>query len=141
MQDLLEFAVDAARQAGVFTLTHFRRAGLVVDHKSDDSPVTAADRGAETLLRQLIADRYPDDGIIGEEQDRVPGTSGRTWIIDPIDGTKSFVHGVPLFTNLVACRDQDGPLVGVINTPALEEATWAGRGLGCFHQNSRVRLT
>jgi histidinol phosphatase-like enzyme (inositol monophosphatase family) len=112
-----------------------------VDRKADDSPVTAADRAAEALLRQLILDRYPDDTIRGEEEADVIGTSGRSWYLDPIDGTKSFVHGVPLYTNLVACDDGDGPLLGVINTPALGEATWAGRGMGCFHDDAPARVS
>lgn len=136
MQDLVEFAVDIARQAGTLTMQHFRAADLTVDRKGDDSPVTIADRQAELLLRRLINDRFPDDAVVGEEHEDSAGTSGRTWYLDPIDGTKSFVHGVPLFSNLVACDDADGPLVGVINCPALGEATWAGRGIGCFHNDT-----
>lgn len=141
MQDLLEFALDIARQAGSLTLSHFRTVDLKVDHKADTSPVTVADQQAELLLRQLITKRFPEDAIVGEEHGDVAGTSGRTWYLDPIDGTKSFVHGVPLFTNLVACHDPDGPLVGVINAPALGEATWAGRGLGCFHEDAPARVS
>ena len=141
MQDLLEFATDIARQAGRLTMEYYRTSTLGVDTKSDDSPVTVADRRAEALLRELIRGRFPEDAIVGEEEEDVPGTSGRTWFLDPIDGTKSFVHGVPLFTNLVACNDPDGPLVGVINAPALGETTWAGRGLGCFHQDDPVRVS
>lgn len=141
MQDLMEFAVEIARQAGDLTLRHFRDSGLVVDRKDDRSPVTLADRTAESLLRDLIAARHPDDAIVGEEHAAVGGTSGRTWYLDPIDGTKSFVHGVPLFTTLVACYDADGPLVGVIAAPALGEATWAGRGAGCFHDDTPARVS
>lgn len=137
----MEFAVDIARQAGALTLTHFRGAELVVDRKGDHSPVTIADRQAEALLRQLIAQRFPADAVVGEEEADTAGTSGRTWYLDPIDGTKSFVHGVPLYTNLVACHDADGPLVGVINTPALGETTWAGRGAGCFHDGNIARVS
>lgn len=140
MQDLLEFAVSIARQAGEATLRHFRT-DLSVDRKADDSPVTIADRQAEALLRRLISDRFPEDAIVGEEQDDIGGTSGRTWYLDPIDGTKSFVHGVPLYTNLVACHDPDGPLVGVINTPALRETTWAGRGMGCFSNDTPAQVS
>ncbi|HUG86047.1 MAG TPA: inositol monophosphatase family protein [Euzebya sp.] len=141
MQDLMEFAVDIARQAGMLTLTHFRAVDLVVDRKRDHTPVTVADRQAEALLRQLIADRFPADAVVGEEQADTAGTSGRTWYLDPIDGTKSFIHGVPMYTNLVACHDADGPLVGVINTPALGETTWAGRGAGCFHNDRVARVS
>lgn len=141
MQDLMEFAIDIARQAGELTLRHFRSPDLVVDRKRDSTPVTIADREAEALLRRLIAEHHPDDAVVGEEQADTGGTSGRTWYLDPIDGTKSFVHGVPLYTNLVACHDADGPLVGVINTPALGETTWAGRGAGCFHDGAVARVS
>ena len=141
MQDLLEFALTIAREAGALTLRHFRSADLVVDRKGDDTPVTVADRAAEALLRERIRAAYPDDAIVGEEHDDVAGTSSRTWYLDPIDGTSAFVHGVPLYTNLVACHDPDGPLLGVVNTPALGEATWAGRGFGCFHQDAPARVS
>lgn len=141
MQDLMEFAVDVARQAGAVTLEHFRAADLTVDHKADRSPVTAADTHAETLMRRLITERYPEDAVVGEEHVDTEGFSGRTWYLDPIDGTKSFVHGVPLFTNLVACHDPDGPLIGVINTPALDQTTWAGRDQGCFLDGSPAQVS
>ncbi len=130
--ELLETAVTFARQAGELTLAHFRRSDLAVDRKSDGTPVTEADRGAERLLRELIDGQFPDDGIFGEEEDEHHGTSGRRWIIDPIDGTKAFTHGVPLYTNLLALEDEDGIAIGVINVPALGETVAAGRGLGCF---------
>ncbi|CAN5233867.1 histidinol-phosphatase [soil metagenome] len=141
MQDLMEFAVDIARQAGRTALTHFRSDALVVDRKADTSPVTVADRAGEALLRELLAARFPDDAVVGEEHADTGGTTGRTWYLDPIDGTKSFVHGVPLFTTLVACWDPDGPLVGVIDAPALRETTWAGRGAGCFHDDCQARVS
>ncbi|NLA37763.1 MAG: inositol monophosphatase [Actinobacteria bacterium] len=128
----LAFARDIVRQAGEFTLRYFRSTDLTVDDKSDGSPVTAADRGAEQLLRELIAERFPDDTIQGEEfEDRV-GTSGRTWIIDPIDGTKAFTRGVVTYTNLLYLEDETGPAVGIINIPALGEMVSAGRGLGAY---------
>lgn len=130
--ELLDTAVRFVRQAGELTLQYFRREDLAIDRKGDGTPVTVADRGAERLLRELIEDAYPDDGILGEEEAEKPGTSGRRWIIDPIDGTKAFTHGVPLYTNLLAIEDADGIAVGVINVPALGETVYAGRGLGCF---------
>ena len=78
---------------------------------------------------------------MGEEEADVSGSSGRTWILDPIDGTQSFVHGVPLFSNLVALEDEHGPAVGVINVPALDECVWAGRGLGCFVDGEPARVS
>jgi histidinol phosphatase-like enzyme (inositol monophosphatase family) len=129
---LLEQAVQFARRAGDFTLPYFRSRELAVEHKHDHTPVTEADRGAERLLRELLADAFPTDAVIGEEEDDTAGTSGRTWVIDPIDGTKAFTHGVPLYSTLLAALDRHGPLLGVICLPALPETVWAGRGLGCF---------
>lgn len=141
VQDLMEFAVDIARQAGRVALPYFRAVDLAVDRKVDRSPVTVADREAEALLRELVTARFPADAVVGEEHADTGGTSGRTWYLDPIDGTKSFVHGVPLFTTLVACHDADGPLVGVISAPALGEVTVAGRGAGCFHDDAPARVS
>lgn len=144
---LLDEAVGLARRAGEFTLEYFRRADLQVDTKGDGTPVTAADRGAEAQLRAEIAELFADDGIFGEEEAETPGTSGRRWIIDPIDGTKAFTHGVPLYTNLLALQDAHGIAVGVINVPALGETVYAGRGLGAWcngdaiHVNDTRRLT
>jgi len=130
--ELLQTAVTFLREAGELTLRHFRNPDLTVDRKGDGTPVTVADRGAERLLRERIEAAFPDDGILGEEEPEKPGTSGRRWIVDPIDGTKAFTHGVPLYTNLLAIEDADGIQIGVINVPALGETVYAGRGLGCF---------
>ena len=138
---LVEFAVDIAREAGALTLRYFRRSDLVVKGKDDGTPVTVADRDAERLLRDRIGEAFGDDAIVGEEEADVSGSSGRTWILDPIDGTQSFVHGVPLFSNLVALEDEHGPAVGVINVPALGECVWAGRGLGCFVDGEPARVS
>ncbi|MGI9602174.1 MAG: inositol monophosphatase family protein [Acidimicrobiales bacterium] len=139
--DDLDFAVTIAREAGALTRQWFDRAELVVEHKGDGSPVTEADRVAEDLLRTRIRDRFPNDAIVGEEHDDLPGTSGRTWVLDPIDGTKSFTHGVPLYATLVAMVDADGPAVGVIDMPALDETVWAGRGLGCHHNGDPTTVS
>lgn len=128
----MEFAVDVVRRAGEFTMTHFRAAELEIIAKADGSPVTLADQGAETMMRQLISARFPDDAILGEEEGDTPGTSGRRWVIDPIDGTDAFTHGVALYSNLLYLEDEEGPAIGVINIPALGEMVWAGRGLGCY---------
>jgi histidinol phosphatase-like enzyme (inositol monophosphatase family) len=130
-RSLLEFAVNAAWQAGRLTLGYFQT-GIAAERKADNTPVTLADRQAEQKLRDLITRQWPDHGIIGEELGTQPGSSGLTWILDPIDGTKSFVHGVPLYANLIALTDAQGPLVGVANFPALGEMIYAARGVGCF---------
>ena len=138
---LLDQAVALARLAGEFTLPYFRSVELEVEHKDDHTPVTVADRGAERLLRQELEVLFPDDEIVGEEESTKPGTSGRTWIIDPIDGTKAFTHGVPLYCNLLAIDDGEGNAVGVINLPALGEIVYAGRGLGCFHNGNPTHVS
>ncbi len=114
----LHLGLTAAREAGRLTLEHFQREGLEVERKSDQSPVTVADRGAEQLLRDRIAAEFPDDGILGEELGERPGTSGFRWILDPIDGTKSFIHGVPLYGTLVGIEQQSRPAAGIIHIPA-----------------------
>ncbi len=129
--DLVDDIAELVRAAGEVTLRWFRREDLTVDRKGDGSPITAADRAAERFLREEIEKRFPEDSIVGEEEGDRRGTSGRTWVIDPIDGTKAFTQGVPLYTNLLALEDQHGPLVGVINVPALGETVAAGRGAGC----------
>ena len=129
----LESAVAFARQAGDFTLTHFQRDDLAVETKADASPVTVADRGAEQLLRSLIAAAFPTDGILGEELGEQPGTSGYRWILDPIDGTKSFIHGVPLFGTLVGIERGGRSVVGVIHIPALAETAYAAAGQGAWY--------
>ena len=128
---LLEEALDLTRQAGEVTLGYFRTVGLAVDWKEDGTPVTQADREAERLIREELELRHPGDGILGEEEAEKPSETGRRWIIDPIDGTKAFTHGVPLYSNLLAVEDEQGIAVGVINMPALGETVYAARGLGC----------
>jgi histidinol-phosphatase len=133
----LQWAVEIAREAGDGTLRHFRSLDLQVEQKSDHSPVTAADREAEQLLRKRIAERFPQDAILGEEFGEVAGTSGFQWILDPIDGTRSFVHGVPLYTTLVAVLAADEPKIGVIYAPACHEMAYAAIGSGCWHLNTQ----
>ena len=138
---LLDEAVDLARQAGELTLGYFRSVGLAVDWKPDGTPVTQADRQAERLIREELDTRHPDDGILGEEEEEKPSETGRRWIIDPIDGTKAFTHGVGLYSNLLALEDEQGIAVGVINIPALGETVYAARGLGCYYNGTRAHVS
>ena len=138
---LLEFALNAAWQAGRITLGHFQT-GLSAERKGDNSPVTIADKQSEQKLRQLIEKHWPEHGIIGEEYGKQPGKSPLTWIVDPIDGTKSFVQGVPLYSVLVALVDEQGhSLLGVAHFPALNETVYAARGLGCFWNGRRAHVS
>ena len=140
LQDRLSFAVDAAKQAGEVTLKYFGKLKSEQhSQKSDGSPVTIADRESETLIRELIGQRYPDDAILGEEFDDKPGTSGFQWVIDPIDGTISFVQGVPLYGTMLACLKDGRSVVGVIHMPALDETVSAADGLGCWHQQGQAQ--
>ncbi|MDD7970242.1 inositol monophosphatase family protein [Roseinatronobacter sp. HJB301] len=122
-----EFA-DAAR---VETLRHFRQSGLTADNKSADGfdPVTIADRAVEQLIRDRLAQMRPDDGITGEEFAPVPTRSGLTWVIDPIDGTRSFLSGSPCWGVLIAVADQSGPFLGVIDQPYIGERFLGGLGM------------
>lgn len=138
---LVDEAVAILRAAGELTLGWFDRTDLAVDLKGDGTPVTEADRAAERLVRERLLAIHPEDSILGEEEDDHIGTSGRTWIVDPIDGTKAFTRGVPLYSNLLAAVDEHGPLLGVINLPALGTTVYAGRGLGCFRNGRRVQVS
>ena len=138
---LLDFAVDLARDAGESTLRWFRSSDLTVDSKVDGTPVTAADRASERLVRERLAEHFPDDGILGEEEPETAGTSGRRWIVDPIDGTKAFTRGVPLYSTLLALDDEHGPAIGVIVIPAMRQAVYAGRGLGCWVDGARAGVS
>src|SRR2546423_14775465 len=101
LSERLQLACEAAREAGILTLRYFRRVDLQIDLKHDATPVTVADREAEQLLRKRINEVFPNDGILGEEFGEQQGTSGYRWVLDPIDGTKSFIHGVPLYAVLI----------------------------------------
>lgn len=138
IESRLAWAVETAREAGDSTLGYFRRRDLAVEFKADASPVTAADRGAEELLRQRIGERFPDDAIVGEELGTKAGSSGYQWVVDPIDGTKSFVHGVPLYTTLLAVLAKDEPQLGVIYAPACGEMVYAARGGGCWYVDTKA---
>lgn len=139
--DLLPFARDLAAAAGDFTQQHFRSADLAVDTKSDGTPVTVADRGAEQLIRDAITSEFPDDEIIGEEFGVTTASSGRQWVIDPIDGTKAFTAGVPLYSNLLAVIDDGEPVLGIINLPAVGEMVWATLGGGAFCNGEPCRVS
>lgn len=133
--ELLSWAVELTKEAGRRTLRRFRADDLAVESKGDGTPVTEADRDAEAYIRKELTAVHPDDAVLGEEEGSATGTTGRRWVIDPIDGTKAFMRGVPLYSNLVAVGDEHGWAIGVINLPALDECVYAGRGLGCFQDD------
>jgi myo-inositol-1(or 4)-monophosphatase len=134
VQSRLDLAVAAAREASTLILSHYRTAELGVEFKGDATPVTVADRGAEELLRGQIEAAFPDDGILGEEFDDKPSNNGYRWVLDPIDGTKPFIHGVPLFGTLIGIEYDDRVVVGVCRFPALDEVVYAAEGGGTWWQ-------
>lgn len=138
-QDLavrLDLARAAGREAGRLTLRYFQQDNYAVELKADQSPVTIADRSAEELLRTRIAQVFPADAIIGEEFGRSNGTSGYTWILDPIDGTKSFISGVPLYGTMIGIEHSGRSLVGFVYMPGLDEGVYASAGAGAWHFRS-----
>lgn len=140
LRELLDFAVALARDAGAITHSYFK-GSFVAERKADNSFVTVADREAERHLRARIERAFPDDAILGEEEGEKPGTSGRRWILDPVDGTYSFVHGVPLYGVLIGLEIDGEPSVGVVNLPSLDELVCGARGLGCLWNNRTARVS
>jgi histidinol phosphatase-like enzyme (inositol monophosphatase family) len=139
MTPRLEFALEAVRKAGDSTLAHFRnRVGWEL--KGDSSPVTVADQEAEQILRDALAVAFPGEAILGEEQG-LTGSGSSRWIIDPIDGTKSFVSGVPLYATLLAYEVEGVPELGVCYFPALGEMVYASRGEGAFFNGTRCKVS
>jgi len=122
------FAIELAREAARVSLPYFRGAFEESDKGGPGAfdPVTQADQEAEAALRRLIADRYPDHGVIGEEYGEDRPDADHVWILDPIDGTRAFIAGLPLWTNLIALRTEGGPTVGVIGRPDLDETFLGG---------------
>jgi histidinol-phosphatase len=130
---LLEVAVGLVRDAGRLAAERFA-AGTAVSEKADGTEVTPVDREVEVFLRERILDRFPDDGVHGEEDGEQKGTSGRRWVLDPINGTSLFVRRIPTFSILLAVEDADGPAVGVIGSPVAGQVVYAGRGLGSWRR-------
>jgi histidinol-phosphatase len=142
LQAYLEFAQQVAWEAGRLTLGYFQ-AGVQPDFKPDDSPVTIADRKAEELIRQRIEAAYPTHAIVGEEfgEKKTTAVATHRWFIDPIDGTKSFMRGVPLYGVLIGLEIEGQVQVGVANFPALNEMIGAATGHGCWWNGRRARVS
>lgn len=141
LHELLVFAHDLAWQAGKITLRYFQT-GITPDRKPDDSPVTVADREAEAYLRAAISHRYPTHAILGEEEGATGDSDAEwRWILDPIDGTRSFVRGVPLYGVMIGLEYAGQPVLGVVNIPALNESVYAAQGLGCWWNGRPCRVS
>lgn len=138
MSPRLDLAIEAAFEAGRGTLAHFQN-GPVVDRKSDASPVTVADREAEQTMRRFLERHFPGEAILGEE---FGGEfQGNGWLLDPIDGTRSFVAGVPLFATLLSYEEAGEPQLGVAYFPALELMVYAELGAGCYANGRRCQVS
>jgi len=140
LAERLAAALEAAYLAGRVTLRYFQT-GVQPEWKADATPVTVADREAETEIRGCLGRWFPDDGLAGEEFPEKRSRSGFRWIIDPIDGTKSFVHGVPLYGVLLALEGPEAVELGVVHMPALGETVWARRGAGSWWNGRRARVS
>jgi histidinol phosphatase-like enzyme (inositol monophosphatase family) len=139
-KELLELATKLAIRAGELTLRYF--GGLVdADAKGDGSPVTIADREAEQLIRKHVEGRFPEHSILGEEYGESNAGARVRWILDPIDGTRSFMHGVPLYGVLIGIEVEGEAVVGVAHFPPLRETVAAGRGLGCTWNGRPCRVS
>lgn len=138
--DLLAAAESLARLTGEVALRHYRSA-LTVERKADGSPVTAADRAAEQAARDWVRHAFPEDGVLGEEFGEERVGARRRWVIDPIDGTKSFVRGVPLWGSLVALCEGDDVLAGAAFFPAVDEIVVAAPGAGCWWNGRRCSVS
>jgi histidinol-phosphatase len=135
-----EKGIEFARAAGKVALAHFNR-GVAVEVKSDESPVTIADREAEMCLRSAITAAFPGDGFLGEEFGDTPGTTGYRWIMDPIDGTRSFVRGIPLWGTMVGLEHRGELVAGMIDC-ACQGSTWhAMRGGGAWRDGTRISVS
>jgi histidinol-phosphatase len=133
-------AADLARLMGDVALHHYR-SRLSVELKADGSPVTAADRAAEQAAREWVDRFFPGDGVLGEELGEVRASATRRWIVDPIDGTRSFVHGVPLWGSLAALCEGETVLSGAAYFPAIGESIAAAPGAGCWWNGSRSAVS
>ncbi|HEX5586721.1 MAG TPA: histidinol-phosphatase [Acidimicrobiia bacterium] len=140
----LALALALADRADAITLRRFRATDLVVETKPDLTPVTEADRAAEASLRSYLATTRPDDAVLGEEAGEVLGATGdraRRWVIDPIDGTKGYARGIPVWATLIALEQDGVPVVGVVSAPALGARWWAASGLGAHRDGAPIAVS
>ncbi|HET9939202.1 MAG TPA: inositol monophosphatase family protein [Gaiella sp.] len=136
----LALALRLADAADAISLGRFRARDLLVETKPDRTPVTEADRAVETELRAVLARERPDDAILGEEEGEV-GSGPRRWIVDPIDGTRNYSRGVPVWATLIALEVEGRVVVGVVSAPALHRRWWAERGGGAHASGDRVHVS
>ncbi len=137
----LSFAKNLALAAGELGMGHFRKVSeLIIEQKGAQDLVSNADKELEQFIRGRIAAHFPDDGIVGEEYDNVEGSTGYTWVIDPIDGTANFVCGIPAWCVILACVHEEDTVIGVIFEPSYGELFWTERGLGAYLNDVPMRV-
>src|SRR5262245_12600052 len=141
LRRLLAVAQDAAFVGGRRTLAYFGTGTAAAEAKADHTPVTLADRESERLIRAIIAREFPDHAVLGEEDGETAGTAPVRWIVDPLDGTRTFVRGVPLYGTLIGVEVRGELSVGVVYLPALDEMVAAARGLGCTWNGRPCRVS
>jgi histidinol-phosphatase len=140
--DDLRLALELADLADSLTLARYRAEDLLIETKPDLTPVTEADKAVERAIRERLAQVRPGDAVIGEEYGAsADADNGRTWIVDPIDGTKSYVRGMPTWSTLIALSVQDEVSVGVVSSPALSRRWWAQRGAGAFADGKPIHVS
>jgi histidinol-phosphatase len=136
----LALALALADAADAISLGRFRASDLLVETKPDRTPVTEADRAVETAIRERLAQERPEDGMLGEEHGTVDG-GARRWIVDPIDGTRNYSRGIPVWATLIALEEDDEVRLGVVSAPALGRRWWAERGAGSFADGDRIHVS
>jgi histidinol-phosphatase len=136
----LQLALELANAADAITLHHFQSATLAVRTKADHSPVSEADEAVERMIRERLAQDRPDDGILGEEYG-TSGSAARRWVIDPIDGTKNYVRGIPVYATLIGLVENNRVTVGVVSAPAMSRRWWASAGHGAFCNGRRIQAS
>lgn len=137
----LAAAKKAALLAGKVQLEFLERTSKRIEIKSDASPVTEVDVKCEALIREILEKEFPEDGFLGEESGESKTRSGRTWIVDPIDGTRPYIRGIPTFSALIALEEKGEAIVGVMNLPGLNECYTASKGGGAFLNDKQVRVS
>lgn len=140
LSDQVRFAADLAQEAGELA-RQFQRRGVSAEIKADESPVTVADRACEQLIVERIAQRFPDDGVLGEEGANRESHNGRKWIIDPIDGTRDFVRGIPLWAVLIGLEENGQIVAGAACSPGQSLLLAAGRGEGAWLGDRRLAVS
>ena len=136
----LSLALALADEADAISLRRFRASDLLVETKPDLTPVTEADRAVETAIREALARERPEEGVLGEEHGASGGT-GRRWIVDPIDGTRNYARGIPVWATLIALEEDHELRLGVVSAPALGRRWWAERGRGAFVNGEPIRVS